>query len=70
MKNTKETRKYFIKKTDQYESMSNKQKKVCATLHYIEHLLTFVPAAIACVFISGFSSLARITTGITNSSIR
>ena len=33
---------YFIKKIDQNELMSNKNKKVCMTLNYIEHSLTLV----------------------------
>ena len=39
LKNIEKTRNYFIKEIDQNELVSNKNKKVCATLYYIEHFL-------------------------------
>ena len=39
LKTTEQIKNYFIKEIDQNELMSNKRKKVCKTLNYIEHLL-------------------------------
>ena len=41
LKNIEKTN-YFIKKIDQNELISNKNKKVSTTLNYIEHFLTLV----------------------------
>ena len=42
LKNIDETRNYFIEEIDQNELMSQKHRKVCTTLNYIEHLLAFI----------------------------
>ena len=39
-KNIEETTNCFIKEIDHNKLMSNKHKKVCMTLNYIEHFLT------------------------------
>ena len=44
--------------------MSKKNKRVCATLKYIEHLLIFVSIITGCVSISAFVSLDGIPVGI------
>ena len=49
--------------------ISKKQKKVCATLNYIEHLLILAFTITVCVFISAFSSLNGIPIGIMSSTI-
>ena len=40
MKNKNETKNYFLEEIEQNELMSKKNKKVCTTLNYIEHVLT------------------------------
>ena len=59
-----ETSNYFIKEIDKNELMSNKYKKVCTTLNYIEHFLVLASA----VFFS-FASLLGIPRGIPSSAI-
>ena len=49
--------------------MSNKHKKLCKTLNYIEHFLTLASAITGCVSISNFGSLFGIPIGITSSEI-
>ena len=40
--------------------MNNKNKKICATVNYIEQFLTLVFAVTGCIQISDFSSLVDI----------
>ena len=47
--------------------MSNKHKKVCRVLSYIERLLILISTVIGLVSISAFSSLVGIPIGITSS---
>ena len=44
--------------------MRNKNKKVCATLNYIEHFLILASAVTGCISISAFASLVGIPIGI------
>ena len=44
--------------------MSNKNKKVCTTLNYVEHFLTLIFAVTVCISISAFPSLIDISKGI------
>ena len=69
MKKIKEVNNYFIKKIDQNELMSNKNKKVCMTLNYIEHSLTVDFVVTGCISICDFSSLVDIYTRIISSTI-
>ena len=39
LKDIGETRNYFLEEIEQNELMSEKHKKVCTTLNYIEHFL-------------------------------
>ena len=55
LKNIYETRNYFCKEIEQYELMSRKHKKVCATLNYIEHFLILGSAIAGCISISSFA---------------
>ena len=41
LKNIDKTRNYLIEKIKQNDLMRKKHKKVCTTLNYIEHLLSF-----------------------------
>ena len=69
LKNIDETRIYLIKKINQNELMSQKNKKVCRVLNYIEHLPILVSEATGCISISAFASSVGIPTGITSSAI-
>ena len=42
LKNTDETRNYFLEEIKQNELMSKKHKKVCTSLNYIKHILILV----------------------------
>ena len=44
--------------------LSNKNKKVCTTLNYVEHFLTLIFAVPVCISISAFPSLIDISKGI------
>ena len=47
--------------------MSEKYKKTCKYLNYVEHLLILVSAVTVCVSISPLASLVRVPVGITSS---
>ena len=49
--------------------MSNKNKKVCMALNYIEHSLTLDFVVTGCISISDFSSLVDIYTRIISSTV-
>ena len=49
--------------------MSDKHKKFCITLNYIEYFLILVFAVTECISISAFASLLGIPSGITSSVI-
>ena len=55
---------YFIKEIDQHALMSNRYKKVCKTLDYIEQLFILASTVIGCISISAFASLLSIPIGI------
>ena len=44
--------------------LSNKNKKVCTTLNYVEHFLTLIFAVTVCISISAFPFLIDISKGI------
>ena len=44
LKNIDETRNYFVEEIEQNELISEKHKKVCATLNYIDYFLRSVSA--------------------------
>ena len=56
---------YLIEEIDQNILMSNKQKKVCMTLNYIEHFLVLTSVVTGCISISAFASLLGIPIEIT-----
>ena len=64
MTNIDETRNCFIKEIDQNEFISNKHKKVYATLNYIEQFLILASAVTGSISISTFASLLGIPIGI------
>ena len=49
--------------------MSNKPKKVCTTLKYVEQFMILVSAITGCISISAFTSLLGIRIWITSSAI-
>ena len=49
--------------------MSNKDRKVCTTLNYIEHFLIVASAVTGCISISVFASLLGIPIGIRSSAV-
>ena len=69
LKNVDETRNYFLEEIEQVVLMSNKHKKVCTTLNYIEHFLILSSTVTGCISLSAFSSLFRILIGTTSSAI-
>ena len=69
MKNVDETRNYFIKEIDQNELMSNKHRKLCTTLNYIEYFLVLASAITRFISISAFVSLLSIPIGVPSSAI-
>ena len=68
LKNIDERRNYFVEEIEQNQLMSNKHRKVCTTLNYIEHFI-LAAAITGCVSISAFASLLGIPIGITTSAI-
>ena len=68
LKNIDETRNYFIEKIKQSE-LSEKHKKVCTTLNYIEHFLILASTIAGCGSISTFASLIGIPIEISSSAI-
>ena len=58
------TRNYFLEETNQIELTSRKQKKVCSTPNYIEHVLILASTVTGCISISSFPSLFGILIGI------
>ena len=50
--------------------MSEKYKKTCKYLHYVENLFTLVSTVTGCVSISAYASLVRVLVSITSSAIR
>ena len=49
--------------------MSEKYKKICKYLNYVEHLLILVSTVTGCVSVSTFASLACVPVGITSSAV-
>ena len=60
MKNIEETNHYFIRVIEQNKLISNKHKKVCTTLDYIEHFLVAISVVTGCISISAFASFLGI----------
>ena len=55
---------YLIEEIDQNTLMSNKHKKVCMTVNYIEHFLFLTSVVTKCISTSAFASLLGISIGI------
>ena len=57
LKNIEKTRNYFVEKIEQNELMSNKDRKGCITLNYIEHFLILSSTVTGCISNSAFACL-------------
>ena len=64
-----ETRNYLLDKTKHNDLMSEKQKKTCKYLNYVEHLLILPSPVTGCVSISAFASIVWVSVGITSSAV-
>ena len=60
-------KKDFLEQIKQNDLMSNKHKKICRTLNYVEQVLILTFVFGGCVSICSFSSLVSISVGITSS---
>ena len=69
LKKMDETRNYLFNEIKHNDLMSEKYKKTCKYLNYVEHLLILVSAVTACVSISAFASLVCVPVGITSSAV-
>ena len=69
MKNTNETRNYFIEKINLNKLMIKKHKTACTALNYIEQLLILIYVAARSVSISAYASLIGIPLGIVSSTL-
>ena len=70
LKNIDKTRSYSLEEIKQYELMSKKHKKVCATLNYIEDFLILASTITGRISIAAFASLLGIPIAIASSAIR
>ena len=61
LKNIDETRNYLIEEINRNELRSEKHKKVCTTLNYVEHFLILCSIITGCISISAFASLVGIS---------
>ena len=69
LKNIVETRNDLIEKINRNELMSEKDKKICTTLNYVEHFLILASTITGSISISAFASVVGIAIGITSSAI-
>ena len=69
LKNEGETKNYFNKETEQNELMSEKWRKVCIDLNYIDHFHLLASAITRCVSISTVASVLGIRIGVISSAI-
>ena len=64
-----ETRNYLLDETKHNDLMSEKYKKTCKCLNYVEHLLLLVSSVTGCVSISAFTLLVCVPAGIMSSAV-
>ena len=67
--NTDETGNYLLEEINHNDIMSEKHKKTCKYLNYIEHLLILALTVTICVSISAFFSLVCVPVGIKSSAV-
>ena len=64
-----ETRNYLLDEIKHNDLMSEKYKKTCKYLNYVEQVLILVSTVTGCVSISAFASLVCVPFGITSSAV-
>ena len=64
-----ETRNYLLEEIKQNDLMSEKYKKTCKSLNYVEYSLILVSTVNDCVSISAFASLVCVPVDITISAV-
>ena len=64
-----ETRIYLLDETKHKYLISEKYKKTCKYLHYVENLLILASTVTGCVSIFAFASLVCVPVGITSSAV-
>ena len=66
LRKTDETRNYLLDEMKHNDLMSEKYKKTCKYLNYVEHLLILASTVTGCVSISAFFPLVCVPVGITS----
>ena len=69
LRKTDETRNYLLDEIDHKDLMSEKYKKTCMYLNYVENLLILASAITVYISISAFASLVCVSVGITTSAV-
>ena len=69
LRKTDETRNYLLDEMKHNDLMSEKYKKTCKYLNYVEHLLILASTVTGCVSISAFFPLVCVPVGITSSAV-
>ena len=69
LKTRYETRNYLIEEINRNELNSEKYKKICTTLNYVEHFLILGSTITGSIWISAFTSLVAIPIRIVSSAI-
>ena len=69
LKKIDETRNYLLDEINHNDLMSDKYKKTCKYLNYVENLFILFSAVTGCVSISAFASLVCVPVGITVSAV-
>ena len=64
-----ETRNYLLEEIKNNDLISEKYKKICKYLNYVEHVLILVSTVIGCVSISEFTSLVCALVGTASSAV-
>ena len=64
-----EKRNYLLDEIKNKYLLSEKYKKACKYLNYVEHMLILASTITGCVSVSAFASLAHVPAGITSFSI-
>ena len=64
------TKNYRLDELKHNDLISEKYKRTCKYLNYVEYFLILVSTVTGCVSISAFTSLVCVTVGITSSAFR
>ena len=69
LKRIDETRNYFLDEISLNDLTSEKYRKTCKYLNYVEHLFILVLTVTVCISVSLFVLLVRVPVNITSSSV-